>query len=106
MATAEEIASLRLLIAETEDDLPYSDEVLGERLDGATSLQGLAQSIWTEKAAAYAELVSTSESGSSRQLSDLHKNALAMASHFGSLDPQAPGTGTAVRGTRMSRLTR
>lgn len=106
MATAEEIAALRLFIGEEVDELPYSDAVLGERIDGATSIQGLAQSIWTEKAARYAELVTTSESGSSRNLSDLHKNALAMAAHFGALDPQAPGVGTAVRGVRMSRLTR
>lgn len=106
MATAEEIAALRLFIGEEVDELPYSDAVLGERIDGATSVMGLAQQIWTEKAARYAELVTTSESGSSRNLSDLHKNALAMAGHFGSLDPQAPGTGAAVRGVRMSRLTR
>lgn len=106
MATAEEIAALRLFIGEEVDELPYSDAVLGERIDAAASIQGLAQEVWTEKAARYAELVTTSESGSSRNLSDLHKNALAMAAHFGKVDPQAPGVGTAVRGTRMSRLTR
>lgn len=106
MATAEQIAGLRLLIAEAADELPYSDQVLEERIDGAATLQGLAAEIWTEKAARYAELVSVSESGSSRQLSDLHDNALTMAKHFTSIDPQTPGTGSAVRGTRMSRLTR
>lgn len=106
MATAEEIAVFRLLIAEPEDDDPYTDLILGERLDAATSPEALAATIWTEKSASYAALVNVSESGSSRNLSDLHKNALAMAAHFAKIDPQAPGTGTAVRGTRMSRLTR
>lgn len=105
MATAEEIAAFRLLISEDKDELPYSDLILGVRLDGATSNESLAAQIWREKAATFSGLVSVSESGSSRQLSDLHANALKMAEHFAGVDPSAPG-GTAVRGTRMSRLTR
>lgn len=106
MATAEEIAEFRLLIDEQADKLPYTDSRLGERIDGATSIQALAAAIWTEKAAAYAALVNTSESGSSRSLGDLQDKALRMAATFSALDPNAPGTGAAVRGVRMSRLTR
>lgn len=69
-------------------------------------MQGLAADIWREKAASYAGLVSVSESGSSRQMSDLHKNAIAMAKAFGDADPEAPGTGPAARGVRMRKLTR
>lgn len=106
MATAEEIASFRLLIDEDEDRLPYSDEVLGGRLDDATSIEALASTIWTEKAAAAAALVNVSESGSSRSLGDLQDKALAMAKYYKGIDPNTPGTGTAVRGTRMHKLTR
>ena len=105
MATAEEIAAFRLLIVEEKDELPYSDAKLSERLDLATSREALAAEIWREKAANFAHLVSVSESGSSRQLSDLHKNALAMAETFGKADQTAPGS-AGVRGTVMSRLTR
>lgn len=105
MATAEEIAAFRLLIVETKDELPYTDAKLGERLDTATSPQALAADIWREKAAQFAHLVSVSESGSSRQLSDLHKNALAMAKALSDADPSAPGA-AGVRGVVMSRLTR
>ena len=105
MATAEEIAAFRLLISEEKDELPYSDAILGARLDSAASNESLAAQIWREKAATFAGLVSVSESGSSRQLSDLHANALKMAEHFVQADPTAPGS-AAVRGTRMSRLTR
>lgn len=38
--------------------------------------------IWREKAASYAELVDVSESGSSRKMSDLHKNAIEMAKQY------------------------
>lgn len=106
MATAEEIAAFRLLIDESDDKLPYTDAALGARLDTATSPQSLAAVIWTEKAAAYAALVDVSESGSSRSLGQLQDKALAMAKTFQSADPTAPGTGSAVRGTRMHRLTR
>lgn len=105
MATAEQIAALRLLIDEPENVLPYDDGALGVRIDGATSTEALAASIWREKAARYASLVSVAESGSSRQLSDMHKNALAMAKSFDEADKAAPGA-PAVRGTRMHRLTR
>lgn len=106
MATADEIAAFRLLIDEQADKLPYTDKVLGERMDEATSAQALASAIWREKAAAYASLVNTSESGSSRSLGDLQDKALKMAEMFVKLDPSAPGTGAAVRGTVMRRLSR
>jgi hypothetical protein len=106
VATADEIAAFRLLIDEQEDKAPYTDATLGARLDTATSPQSLAGLIWTEKAAAYAALVDVSESGSSRALGQLQDKALAMAKTFTAIDPTAPGTGSAVRGTRMSRLTR
>lgn len=106
MATAEEVAAFRLMIDEADDVMPYTDAILGERLDVALSSEALAAGIWREKAATYAGLVSVAESGSSRNLSDLHKNALQMAQHFAQVDPAAPGTGAAVRGVRMSRLTR
>lgn len=105
MATAEEIAAFRLLIDESDDVAPYDDLALSARLDAATSEQALAKQIWLEKAASYAGMVNTSESGSSRSLSDLHKNALAMAKGFGEDDPTAPGA-PGVSGVRMRKLTR
>lgn len=106
MATAEQIAAFRLLIDEAGDKAPYDDASIGVRLDAALSSQALAKEIWLEKAAKYASLVNVSESGSSRSMSDLHKNALAMAKGFGDADPSAPGVGPTVRGVRMQKLTR
>jgi hypothetical protein len=106
VATSDQIAAFRLLIDEKEDKHPYDDVSLSTRLDGAASVAGLAKEVWLEKAAVYASLVNVSESGSSRSMSDLHKNALAMSKALGEADASAPGTGTAVRGVRMKRLTR
>lgn len=105
MATADQIAALRLMIDQPLDETPYDDESLSLRLDGAASPQALAGQIWLEKAASYAQLVNVSESGSSRSMSDLHKNALAMAKGFGEADPTAPGS-PGTSGVRMRKLTR
>jgi len=82
MATAEDIAALRLLINEPNDVEPWTDEVLAAIIDSTTSLPAAASQVWTSKAASYSSLVDVSESGSSRKLGDLHKNALGMAAHF------------------------
>jgi hypothetical protein len=104
VATAEEIAAFRLLIDEAADALPYDDISLTNRLDAASSPQALGREIWLEKAAKFASLVNVSESGSSRSMSDLHKNAIAMAKALGDAEPDAPGG--AISGVRMHRLTR
>ncbi len=106
MATAEEIAAFRLMIDQADDEQPYSDLQLSNRIDAAASREALAAEIWREKAASYASLVNVTESGSSRSMSDLHKNAIAMAKSFGDADTSAPGSGVAVRGVRMRKLTR
>ena len=75
MAIPEEIAQLRLLIGTTD----LNDDQLGAILDAEGSIEGAAAAVWESKAASSATLVNVSESGSSRSLSDVHKNALAMA---------------------------
>lgn len=103
MATQADIATLRRLIAESEDVAPYADALLNDRIDASVSLNTLARDIWLEKAAAYAELVDTTEGGSSRKMGDLHEQALNMAKHFTSL---APLPAPVLRGTRLYKLTR
>lgn len=86
MATVDEIAALRLLINEPDDTNGWTDEKLGLVIDGASSINDAARSVWVSKASTYVTLVDVSESGSSRKLSDLHKNALAMAKYYSDLD--------------------
>lgn len=105
MASEAEIARLRLLIGEPSGEV-YDDEDLGTRLDTADGDPNkAAYEIWTEKAAAAAELVDISEGGSSRKMGDIYEQALNMAKHFGSLvsggvEPDAP------KYTRVSKLRR
>lgn len=105
MATPEEIARLRLLIAERSSEV-YTDEDLDTRLATADDDPNkVAYEIWTEKAAAAAELVDISEGGSSRKMGDVYEQALSMARHFGGqvsggVEPDAP------KYTRVSKLRR
>lgn len=104
MATAAEIAALRLLVNEPDDSNGWSDERLEALIDAGDSTNAIASGIWTAKAATFTTLVDVSESGSSRKLSDLHKQALAMATYFGGLDG---GSGTTDDGTMVvTRLRR
>ena len=102
MATPEAIASFRLLIGEP-DETTYTDADLSAVLDSATSVNSAAASIWTQKAAASAALVNVSESGSSRSLGDLQKNALAMAAQF---RQAAEADQSTAPGIRIRRITR
>lgn len=99
MAEQTDIARIRAL---TDGDDTYTDEQLAAMLDGGMTVREIAHDIWETKAAKYAGLVNTSESGSSRNLGDLYKNALAMAARFEPLETisqqqRTKGTRTAVR---------
>lgn len=91
MATAAEVAEVRENTNEQTEET-YSDSYVGALVD-AGSVASASAVIWTRKAAAFAELVNTSEAGASRSLSDLHKNALAMATKFEGLAAPAGTVG-------------
>jgi hypothetical protein len=82
MASAEDIALLRAMIGEPDNAEPWTDEVLSAMIDAAASLESAALSAWTAKAATYAGMVDTTESGSSRRLSQLQEQALKMVAFF------------------------
>lgn len=105
MATASDIAALRLLIDEPEQDT-YTDENLNARLDvSGASGYSVAYDIWTEKAAGAAGLVDISEGGSSRKLGDIYEQALGMAEAMRqrAISPTQPPSGAGVRVKRLTR---
>jgi len=81
MATVDQIAKVRRATDEM-DFATYDDGVIGAFIDAASSLDAAIVEIWTEKAAKYASLVDVTESGSSRSLSNLQKQALSMAARY------------------------
>jgi len=89
MATTEQVASLRRVTALEIDDVIYTEQLLGGMIDDL-GFEAAAATVWREKAASVAGLVDTTESGSSRQLSQLRKGYLEMAS---AADPTQVGAG-------------
>lgn len=102
MASAEEIAALRLLIGEPTEDM-YTDASLSDRLDAAASPEALAATIWLEKSARYARLVDMQEGTSRRSLSQLQEQALAMATRF---QEEAGGSAGGSRRTTTRAIVR
>lgn len=80
MANQIQIDQLRLVIGPgvlTDADLSSVIDTVGN-----DNLLEWAAMAWEVAAARYHSLVNISESGSSRQMGDLHKNALAMAASY------------------------
>lgn len=103
MATPEQIAELRFNIKEPNNVEPYTDEFLGAMID-AYGVNTSTSKVWTGKAASVAHLMDISEGGSSRKMSDLHKNYLTIAAAYedGTADP----SGDAYVAPTTSRITR
>lgn len=79
------IDRVRRMVDETDlTNSLYTDSQIQEYIDENTTEEGIdyngtAAQIWEEKAGYFSALVDTSESGSSRKMSDLYKNSIAMA---------------------------
>lgn len=85
MATEAEIGVVRQNTNEPTQD-NFTDATIGALVDSG-DVDSASAAIWRMKAASYADLVDTTEAGTSHKFSDLHKNALMMAKQFGSVEP-------------------
>jgi hypothetical protein len=85
MATPDEILALRRMTALGADTTVYDDVVLNDMID-ELGINAAAAAVWSEKASALSTLVDVSESGSSRNMSQAYKGALAMAQHYAGQD--------------------
>lgn len=89
MAADADIQVVRENVNEPDESL-YSDEYIGALVDSSGSVESASAVIWRRKAAAYADLVNTSEAGASSSFSDLFKHATTMAESY---ESQIPGGG-------------
>ena len=89
MASRSDIDTVRKNVAEPSQDT-FTDAVIGAAVD-RVGVAGASAELWSQKAAALAELVDVSEAGASHKFSDLHKNALAMSAHWSKLALVATG---------------
>lgn len=89
MATEDEILALRQLVNENDECGGWDDDQLSAIIDGTDTLNAAASKVWYLKAGRLATLVDVSESGSSRKLGDLYKNAQAMGALYANADAPA-----------------
>ena len=83
MATTEEVAAVLIVLSsDAEATEGFDESGIGAKLDAGLTIASIASSFWRYKAAATSELVSVSESGSTRDLGSLHKNAIAMMEYW------------------------
>lgn len=85
MATESEIRNVRELLGPDAGDNGYDDTRIGEDLDAGMTGNAIAFAWWSFRAANTVNLTSVSESGSSRQLREIHQNAVGMRDYFGKL---------------------
>ena len=101
MATADDVELVKRLGSAAHEN--YDDITLGVMIDNQT-INGVVAQLWRETAAATTELVDVSESGSSRKLSSVHTNALAMARYYqGLVDSAVEAAGNTTRIKRIVR---
>lgn len=91
MATSDDVAALRRATGITDTAAPYTDQFLSDLIDAMGGVAPAAAQLWREKAATAADFVDTTESGSSRKLSQIQANALAMAAGFEAVSTTGSG---------------
>jgi hypothetical protein len=84
MASPDELAALRRAADIAADDATYTDGLISPLID-SLGVNGAAAVIWRELAAKYASMVSMTEAGSSRSMSDLYTHAKEMADMYARL---------------------
>lgn len=82
MATAQEIAAAQDLLPPNAEEYGFDEDKIAELLDAGTTGNAFLVAYWDKVTTDTADLVDMSESGSSRSLSQVHKNAAAMAKVF------------------------
>lgn len=105
MADSSQIAELRRLTDVAANDDVFTPPVLSSMID-AVGVNGAAASIWRQKAAKYASLVDVSESGSSRSMSQMYKNAAQAAKDFQDLSDSEITVKVVHRRTRVRSIER
>lgn len=86
MAYESEIKRIRSLTDGAED---MTDVEIEAELASGKTIREICYDYWTAKATSYSSLVNVSESGSSRNMGDLYKNALAISDRFAPLEQQS-----------------
>lgn len=106
MADAGEVAGIAELIPDDSRE-KWNDAKIAQMLDAGNSKAKIMVQFWNGAAANTASFVSVMESGSSRDLSSIHKQALDMAKYWqGILDAEDKAEQLQKPGIRIHQIVR
>lgn len=101
-----EVNDVRELLGPSSPD-DWTNEEIQTKLDAGETAEQIAAAWWTLRASQTASLIDVSESGSSRSLGMLHKQALNMAKFYGAkVDDAEEDAEQARRGLHSRTLRR
>lgn len=107
MATVEEIQAVLDMLGDDPASNGYDDARINELLDAGITDNAIAATYWEKRYASTAELIDISESGSSRGLSAVTKNAKDLAALYrGRADLEETPPPAARAGIKSHRMTR
>ncbi len=107
MAEQAEIDAFKAMLPANPETYGWTDTYIGEQLDGDKTENAMLLAFWTKVASDTFEYADMSESGSSRSLSNIHRNAVAMAKIYRDLvdkEENPPTTATGIRSKRIVRV--
>jgi len=113
VADIEQIMAVQALLGPDAELGGWTEVEINAALDAGRSANYIAARWWAQRAADTAHLIDISESGTSRQLSAIHRNAKEMAATYRALaaeeevttDPEVPAS-TVRRGRRSVQIKR
>lgn len=111
MADIEQIEQVQKLLGPDAESGGWNEVTINTALDAGRSANYIAAKWWAQRAAETAHLIDISESGTSRPLSVIHRNAKEMAATYRTLaaeeevTPDLP-TSTVRRGRRSVQIKR
>lgn len=108
MAEQSDIDAFKTLLPSNYESYGWNDTVIGTLLDAGKSQNAILLQYWDKVAAETAEFADMSESGSSRSLSVIHRNAVSLAKMYRDLvkEEESEQEAPTARGIRSRAITR
>lgn len=82
MATPQEIQEVRSNLPSTAVSEGWTDQRIGDDIDAGFATEEIVRGYWTQQVAESAKYVNITESGSSRDLSAIHRQATDMMKYW------------------------
>lgn len=105
MASEADVKEVKALLDGIEE--PWDEAKIGQTLDAVGSVAKTMRAFWSAKVNATYQLLDISESGSSRSMSNIYRNAMEQRTYWdGKVAEDEVNAADPVKGARIHRITR